>query len=89
MHVISLYLLLYACAATFDVMCVKKTEATKRGHIQLYINILFLPPSIRVIFPLAFMLSFFWVAYAFLSLLWVTSLLKSTAAWQHRNDQYM
>jgi hypothetical protein len=31
MHVISLYLVLYACVATFDVMCVKKTETTKRG----------------------------------------------------------
>jgi hypothetical protein len=33
MHVISLYLVLHTCAATFDVMCVKKTEATKRGLI--------------------------------------------------------
>jgi hypothetical protein len=33
MHVISLYLVLHACAAIFDVMCVKKTEATKRGLI--------------------------------------------------------
>jgi hypothetical protein len=31
MHVISLYLILHACTATFDVMCVKKTETTKWG----------------------------------------------------------
>jgi hypothetical protein len=31
MHIISLYLVLHACAATFDVMCVKKIKATKRG----------------------------------------------------------
>jgi hypothetical protein len=33
MHVISLYLLLYTCVATFDVMYVKKTEATNQGLI--------------------------------------------------------
>jgi hypothetical protein len=32
MYVISLYLVLYVYAVTFDVMCVKKTEAIKRGH---------------------------------------------------------
>jgi hypothetical protein len=31
MHVISLYLLLYACAATFDVMCVKKNRGNQTG----------------------------------------------------------
>jgi hypothetical protein len=31
MHIISLYLVLLVCAAIFDVMCVKKTEPTKRG----------------------------------------------------------
>jgi hypothetical protein len=31
MHIISLYLVLHAYAVTFDVMCVKKTEATKRS----------------------------------------------------------
>jgi hypothetical protein len=31
MHVISLYLVFYAYAAIFDVMCVKKIEATIRG----------------------------------------------------------
>jgi hypothetical protein len=36
MHVISLYLVLHAYATTFDVMCVKKTEATKRGFNPPY-----------------------------------------------------
>jgi hypothetical protein len=36
MHVISLYLVLHACATTFDVMCVKKTEATKQGLTYLF-----------------------------------------------------
>jgi hypothetical protein len=31
MHIISLYLVLHVCDAIFDVMCVKKIEATKRG----------------------------------------------------------
>jgi hypothetical protein len=31
MHIISLYLVLHACAVTFDVMYIKKTETTKRG----------------------------------------------------------
>jgi hypothetical protein len=39
MHVISLYLILHACAATFDVMRVKKTKATKEG-LNLSDNIL-------------------------------------------------
>jgi hypothetical protein len=30
MHVISLYLVLHTYTPIFDVMCVKKTEATKR-----------------------------------------------------------
>jgi hypothetical protein len=39
MHVISLYLVLHACAATFDVTCVKKTEVTKRDLIIARIQI--------------------------------------------------
>jgi hypothetical protein len=35
MHVISLYLVLCTCVRTFDVMCVKKTEATKQGLSHL------------------------------------------------------
>jgi hypothetical protein len=31
MHVISLYLVLRACAATFDVMCVKKNRGNQTG----------------------------------------------------------
>jgi hypothetical protein len=31
MHVISLYLVLHACAATFDVMCVKKNRGNQTG----------------------------------------------------------
>jgi hypothetical protein len=31
MYIISLYLVLHTYAATFDIMCVKKTELTKRG----------------------------------------------------------
>jgi hypothetical protein len=31
MHVISLYLILHAYVVTFDVICVKKTEAIKRA----------------------------------------------------------
>jgi hypothetical protein len=38
MHVISLYLVLHVCAATFDVMCIKKTEATKQGLKYEYSN---------------------------------------------------
>jgi hypothetical protein len=35
MHVISLYLVLHACAATFDVMCVKKNRDNKTGPYVL------------------------------------------------------
>jgi hypothetical protein len=31
MHVISLYLVLHACAAIFDMMCVKKNKGNQTG----------------------------------------------------------
>jgi hypothetical protein len=53
MYVISLYLVLHVCAAIFDVMCVKKTEATKRGisdifmYDEMHIVVVFVSSSPR------------------------------------------